>query len=82
LRGAEEFLTRLCETLEIKPGETTPDGLVTIEEVKCLAACDKAPMFQVQEESGISYHENCSVEETLGMIQDWKEKTKKAGGSK
>ena len=82
LRGAEEFLAKLCEALEIEPGETTPDGFVTIEEVKCLAACDKAPMFQVQTESGISYHENCNVEDTLGMIQDWKGKSKKAGGSK
>jgi NADH-quinone oxidoreductase subunit E len=82
LRGAEEFLAKLCEALGIEPGETTSDGLVTIEEVKCLAACDKAPMFQVQAESGISYHENCSVEGTLEMIQDWKGKTKKAGGSK
>jgi NADH-quinone oxidoreductase subunit E len=82
LRGADEFLVKLCEALEINPGETTPDGLVTIEEVKCLAACDKAPMFQVQEKSGISYHENCSVEETLDLIQEWKGKTKKAGGPK
>jgi NADH-quinone oxidoreductase subunit E len=81
LRGAEEFLVRLCEALEIKPGETTSDGLVTIEEVKCLAACDKAPMFQVQEENGISYHENCNVEETLEIIQGWKGKSKKSGGS-
>ena len=35
LRGAEEFLVKLCQALEIQPGETTPDGLVTVEEVKC-----------------------------------------------
>ena len=81
LRGAEEFLTNLCETLGIKPGETTPDGLVTIETVKCLAACDKAPMFQVQGEDGISYHENCSVDNTLQLIQDWKNNTGKGGKS-
>ena len=71
LRGSEEFLTGLCEALAVQPGETTPDGLVTIEEVKCLAACDKAPMYQVQGKDGISYHENCSVENTLEMIQGW-----------
>ena len=77
LRGAEEFLVKLYDALGIKPGETTPDGLVTIEEVKCLAACDKAPMFQVQGEEGISYHENCTVDNTLQLIQDWKDNTKK-----
>ena len=72
LRGSEEFLKGLCETLKINPGETTKDGLVTTEEVKCLAACDKAPMYQVQGKDGISYHENCSLENTLEMIQEWR----------
>ncbi len=73
LRGSEDFLTGLCEALEIKPGETSQDGMVTVEEVKCLAACDKAPMFQVQGKDGISYHENCNVDNTLEMIQEWRE---------
>lgn len=69
LRGADEFLARLCERLGIRPGETTPDGLVTVEAVMCLAACDKAPVFQVQGPQGISYHENMTVEETLKFIE-------------
>lgn len=76
LRGAEEFLEKLCAALEIQPNGTTADGLVTIEAVKCLAACDKAPMFQVQNEKGISYHENCTVEKTLALIEDWKREEK------
>jgi NADH-quinone oxidoreductase E subunit len=73
LRGSEEFLSSLCEALEIQPGETTKDGLVTVEEVKCLAACDKAPMYQVQDQEGISYHENCTVESALKQISEWRE---------
>jgi len=46
LRGADEFLEKLCENVGIQVGETTEDGLVTIEGVMCLAACDKAPMFR------------------------------------
>ena len=72
LRGADEFLENLCQALGIQPGETTPDGLVTIEEVKCLAACDKAPMYQVQTGEGISYHENQTIESTLALIEEWK----------
>lgn len=74
LRGAEEFLAALCRSLEIQPGGTTTDGLVSIEEVKCLAACDKAPMFQVQAELGISYHENYNLEKTLELIDNWRRK--------
>src|SRR5512146_1648566 len=55
LRGADEFLETLCRNLGIRVGETTDDGLITLEEVKCLAACDKAPMFQMQSSNDIEY---------------------------
>jgi NADH-quinone oxidoreductase subunit E len=68
LRGADEFLKQLCERLGIQPGGTTADGLVTVEAVMCLAACDKAPMFQVQGPDGITYHENMTVDKTMEFI--------------
>lgn len=68
LRGAEEFLEKLCENLGIRIGETTSDGLVTVEKVMCLAGCDKAPLFQVQTGAGLEYHENQTVESTLSYI--------------
>jgi NADH-quinone oxidoreductase subunit E len=73
LRGADEFLAQLCKNLGIKVGETTPDGLVTVEAVMCLAGCDKAPMFQVQSGSGIEYHEHQTVESALAYIQSLKD---------
>ena len=72
LRGAEQFLEKLCENLAVRVGETSADGLVTIEEVKCLAGCDKAPMFQVQTGAGIEYHENQTVESALEYIRTLK----------
>jgi NADH-quinone oxidoreductase subunit E len=69
LRGADEFLAQLCGQLGIQPGGTTKDGLVTVEAVMCLAACDKAPMFQVQGPDGISYHENMTVDKTMAFIE-------------
>ena len=72
LRGADKFLTELCQALNIQPGETTPDGLITVEAVMCLAACDKAPMFQTQTRERIEYHENMTVESTLEFISNWK----------
>ena len=76
LRGADEFLEKLCENVGIQVGETTEDGLVTIEAVMCLAACDKAPMFQVQTGDGIEYHENQTVESTMELIEGWKKQEK------
>ena len=78
LRGADQYLADLCEKLDVKPGETTDDGLVTIEEVKCLAACDKAPMFQVQSEMGIKYHEKMTVDTTLELIEELRKDAQEA----
>ena len=68
LRGAEKFLEQLCGNLGVKVGETTADGVVTVEAVMCLAACDKAPMFQLQGGEGIEYHENMTVDKTMELI--------------
>ena len=73
LRGADQFLADLCAKLGVEPGGTTSDGLVTVESVMCLAACDKAPMFQTQGPDGIEYHENMTVDKTMELIDAFKE---------
>ena len=78
LRGAEEFLEKICANLGIRVGETTTDGLVTIEAVMCLAGCDKAPLFQVQSGEGLSYHEHQTVESALKIIESLRDQS--AGG--
>ena len=78
LRGAEQFMESLCGNLGIKVGETTEDGFVTLEAVTCLAACDKAPMFQTQGPDGIKYHENMSVDRTMELISVLKKSSKGA----
>jgi len=75
LRGADKFLADLCEKLGIEPGGTTADGLITVEPVMCLAACDKAPMFQTQGSDGIKYHENMTVKSTIELIDELKKST-------
>jgi NADH-quinone oxidoreductase subunit E len=75
LRGADQFLEALCQNLGIKVGETTPDGLVTLEAVTCLAGCDKAPMFQLQEGDRVTYYENMNLDRSLELV-----KALKAGG--
>jgi len=67
LRGAEAFAREICQNLGIRLGETTPNGAVTVEEVMCLAGCDKAPMFQVQDDQGIHYREN----QTVASAMEW-----------
>jgi NADH-quinone oxidoreductase subunit E len=47
LLGGEELLEHAEESLGIKAGGTTADGLFTIEDVECIAACTEAPCLQV-----------------------------------
>ena len=75
LRGAEEFAGELCDNLRIKMGETTEDGLITVEDVKCLAGCDKAPMFQLQAPDGIHYFENQDLESALELIEELRQRS-------
>ena len=64
------ILKQVCDYLGIEVGETTPDGLFTVEAVKCLAACHRAPMFQVQGDGDIDYHENQTLETTIAWIEE------------
>ena len=43
LLGGEELLAHASETLGIPVGGTTPDGMFTLEDVECIAACTEAP---------------------------------------
>ncbi|MCW5879920.1 MAG: NAD(P)H-dependent oxidoreductase subunit E [Anaerolineae bacterium] len=47
LRGADRFYEFVRARLGIEDGETTPDGLFTIEHAMCIGACHRAPCMQV-----------------------------------
>jgi len=70
LRGSEKFLKDLLAYLGVGLGETTDDGLFVVEEVKCIAACHRAPVFQIQGVGEIRYYENQSIETVKKIIND------------
>jgi len=45
--GAWDLLEHAEERLGVKAGGTTPDGMITLEDVECVAACTEAPALQV-----------------------------------
>jgi NADH-quinone oxidoreductase subunit E len=65
LRGADQFYQDLCEYLGVEGGGTTEDGLFTVEQVMCLAACDKAPLMQCN----FHFHENLDLEKAKALIE-------------
>ncbi len=70
LHGGEELAKKLCANLGVRLGEVTADGLFMVEEVMCLAGCDKAPVVQVQDSQGIRYHENMSESEAMRLVDE------------
>jgi NADH-quinone oxidoreductase subunit E len=78
LRGAEVFLAEVSQHLGIGVGETTADGMFTIEEVKCLAACHRAPMFQIQGDGEITYHEHQTLDTAREIFEALKKKARPA----
>lgn len=47
LVGGAELLEHAEERLGVRAGGTTPDGMFTLEDVECIAACTEAPALQV-----------------------------------
>jgi len=73
LNGANELAAHMCETLGIKLGETTPDGLFTVTEVECAGACAGAPVVQINN----AYHEKVDAAHIDAFI----EKARSEGGA-
>lgn len=48
--GADSLIDYLSQELELAPGETSDDGLFTLEVVQCLAACGSAPAMRINDE--------------------------------
>ncbi len=51
VRGGKKLLDTLTETLNVQPGETTPDRRFSLETVRCLGACGLAPVVVVDEDT-------------------------------
>lgn len=64
--GAEELITALRQTLGIAEEETTPDGMFTLQRVKCLAACDRAPVVQ----ANLDYLYDVTAEQAGPLLAD------------
>ncbi len=47
VKGAQQIIDKFSEILEIGPGETTKDGLFTIDALRCIGACGIAPAVTI-----------------------------------
>ncbi len=65
LMGGEELLEHAEKTLGITSGSTTSDGLFTLEDVECIAACTEAPACQVN----YRYQHNVTPDDFDALIE-------------
>ncbi|HNB81734.1 MAG TPA: NADH-quinone oxidoreductase subunit NuoE [Chitinophagaceae bacterium] len=68
LNGSDEIIEYIQKKLQIKSGETTPDGLFTLKPAECLGACGYAPMMQL----GKTYKEFLTPEKIDAILDDCK----------
>jgi len=70
LCGGYDILHHIEDKLGIQKGETTDDGMFTVNEVECLGACGYAPMLQV---TNGEYVNNLTIEKVDKLIEHLKE---------
>jgi len=65
LRGGNEALHHLEARLGIKMGETTADGMFTLQQCECLGACADAPAMLVNDRNMCSFMENDKLDQLV-----------------
>ena len=68
VKGAQQVIDKFSELLGIKPGETTDDGLFTLDALRCLGACGIAPAVSI---NGKVYPK-VAVNQVQGIIDELK----------
>ena len=67
IRGAPKLLETIDGLLDIKPGETSADGLFTLDETRCIGACGLAPVVLVDEK----VYARVEPEQVKGILADF-----------
>jgi NADH-quinone oxidoreductase subunit E len=71
LKGGQDVYEAMQDYLKIKPGQVTPDGLFSIEEVRCVGCCGLAPVMTINQET----YGKMTKEQIPAIIAKYKEQT-------
>lgn len=69
IRGSESIKNEISNILEISPGETTDDGLFSIEVVNCIGACALAPVMLINGK----YYGALTLQKVRNIIDEFRE---------
>lgn len=76
LRGGAQLFEKLSARLTVKPGEVSPDGLWSVEEVECLGSCGTGPCLQVNHEMYDEFLDDAKLDAVIeackqGLVPEW-----------
>jgi NADH-quinone oxidoreductase subunit E len=69
IRDSKSILNELLEVLEIEAGETTEDGLFSVEVVNCIGACALAPVILINDK----YYGSMTKEKVKNVLDSYRE---------
>jgi NADH-quinone oxidoreductase E subunit len=70
VKGSSNILDALAENLEIGAGETTKDGMFSLEVVACIGACGLAPVISINGE----FHAKVTPDSIVTILKSYREK--------
>ena len=68
VKNAQQVIDKFSEILKIKPGETSDDGLFTLDALRCIGACGIAPAVSI---NGTVYPK-MSVDQVAKIVADYR----------
>ena len=75
VKGGQNVIDKFCQVLNVKPGQTTEDGLFTVDALRCIGACGIAPAVSI---NGKVYSK-VKVDEVTKIINDYKKEAAQNG---
>ena len=68
VKGGQQIIDKFSEILGIKPGETSEDGLFTLDALRCIGACGIAPAVQINGQ----VYPKMTVDQVPALIEKYK----------
>jgi NADH-quinone oxidoreductase subunit E len=70
VKGSAKLLDALTNALRIEPGDTTRDGVFSLEVVACIGACGLAPVITV----GGEFHAKVTPDKIDGILDEYRKR--------
>ena len=67
--GGKEILDYIADSLGISEGETTKDGMFTLERVACLGCCGMAPVIMIDED----FYGGCTIQKMEALLNNYRQ---------